>query len=66
MVKLCNYDEQIHYMLQKTPSHSRDAFSIWEGVAFFYVSSLLRTSAHRPLRLDFLVLEVFEVCVALY
>ena len=35
MVKLCNYDEQVHYMLQKTPSHSRDAFSIWEGVAFF-------------------------------
>ena len=39
-------------------------FSIWEGVAF-YVIGLLRTSAHRPLLLYFLVLEVFEVCVAL-
>ena len=39
-------------------------FSIWEGV-LFYVSSLLRTSAHRHLRNNFLVLEVLEVCVAL-
>ena len=32
----------------------------------FYVSSLLRTSAHRSLRLDLLVLEVLEVSIALY
>ena len=40
-------------------------FSIWEGVAF-YVIGLLRTSASRPLRLNLLVLEVFEVCITLY
>ena len=35
-------------------------------VTDFYYVSLLRTSASRPLRLNLLVLEVFEVCVSLY